>query len=199
LWAALSLSVSFTTVRSAPPPAEPAPLPTPSLPEPRELAVRVIDATGSPITGAQVVLARAGEPAARDTDAEGVARFATVGRERARLTVTHPGYHPHEAELADVRAQDLWAVTLTRDLPEGEIKGKVRSLRRSRPLSARISVAPLGKVLATDERGDFSIAVPPGQYTLKIEADGYEPQERPARVEHLGVTILVIDLRKVRP
>ena len=66
-------------------------------------------------------------------------------------------------------------------------------------MAARISVSPLGKVLTTDDRGDFSIAVPPGQYTLKIEAEGYEPQERPARVEHLGVTILVIDLRKVGP
>lgn len=199
LWAALSLSVSFATVRSKPPPADPAPLPTPSLPEQRELAVRVIDATGAPITGAQVVLAQAGEPIAHATNAEGIARFATAGKEHVQLTVTHPGYHPHEAELADVRAQDLLAITLQRDLPEGEIKGKVRSLRRGRPVAARISVSPLGKVLTTDDRGDFSIAVPPGQYTLKIEAEGYEPQERPARVEHLGVTILVIDLRKVGP
>jgi hypothetical protein len=87
-------------------------------------------------------------------------------------------------------------VTMVRHLPEGEIKGSVRSLRGGKPVRAHIIVSPLGKTIDTDEKGDFVIGVPPGQYTLEITAVGHETQQRAATVERLGVTILVVDLRR---
>lgn len=193
-WAGLSFAVSFARSRTSAP--APTPAPTPPSPSPSALAVRVVDGTGAPIPEAHVSIVP-GDPArSLDTDAEGRATVLRSASESGLLVVAHPGFRSHEVELAALLGQDTLVITLDRDLPEGEIKGKVRSLRRSRPLRARIRVEPLGKQIETDEQGGFALAVPPGQYTLRIEAEGHEPQERAARVEHLGVTILVIDLRR---
>jgi hypothetical protein len=69
-------------------------------------------------------------------------------------------------------------------------------LRGGKPVRARIIVGPIAKTIDTDEKGNFVIGVPPGQYTLEITAVGHELQQRTATVERLGVTILVVDLRK---
>ena len=56
----------------------------------------------------------------------------------------------------------------------------MRSLRGGQPVRARITVGPIGKTIDTDEKGDFVIGVPPGQYTLEIVAPGHETQQRSA-------------------
>ena len=89
-------------------------------------------------------------------------------------------------------------VTLTARLPAGEIKGAVRSLS-GQPLRAQLELLPLGLVASSDAQGQFAIEVAPGDYTLRISAEGYETQQRPAQVEERGVTIVVVDLREAAP
>ena len=45
-----------------------------------------------------------------------------------------------------------------------------------------------------DADGNFELDVAPGEYTVEISAPGYRPQQRPALVEHNGVTVIVVEL-----
>lgn len=197
-WASLALGVLFTKRSPAPtpPPApvlQPAP---PPAPEPVQLEVRVVDPTSAPIAGARVALAGAGEQA---TDADGVAMLDAAAGAMVQLTVHHPRFEARTLAVHAQAGRQAVGVTLEPSLPDGEIKGKVRSLRSGRAVSARIAVEPLALTLETDAGGQFAIPVPPGEYTLEIVAPGHEPQRRTAKVEHRGVTILVVDLRRSQP
>jgi hypothetical protein len=164
--------------------------------EPALLELRVSDPAGVPVLGANVELAQDESPRRAVTDADGVATFPLEPERRHTLRVTSDGFEPHEAIVEGTPGRRVLGVTLARVLPEGEIKGSVRGLRGGKPVRARITVAPLNRSVDTDERGEFVIGVPPGQYTLEISSPGYEPQQRSAQVERLGVTILVVDLRR---
>lgn len=197
-WAAATFAVAFER-KAPPPPAQLAPsaevLPPP---EPVRVALRITDATGDGVAGAQVALEDEQGGAQRaTTDEDGVALLVLAPQGTQRLTVRAEGFEPHEAAVSSESPREAWTVKLARSLPEGEIKGKVRSLRGGRALRARIVVQPLGTAVETDEDGNFVLAVPPGRYQLEISAEGHESQERPAQVERLGVTILVVDLRRV--
>jgi hypothetical protein len=86
---------------------------------------------------------------------------------------------------------------LEEPLPEGQIRGRVRSLRGS-ALRAHIRVDPLGLELDADEKGAFTLDVAPGSYEVTISAPGHVSQTRSAVVEQDGVTILVVDLARSR-
>ncbi len=131
-----------------------------------------------------------------ETDDAGLAQLTLAPGEARYLRVEKDGFLPRTVELAPPSGPSRETVTLERDLPEGEIKGKVRSLRGGKPVRAQVIVEPLGIAVDTDSEGDFVIDVPPGPYRLEIRAPGYEPQQRDAHVERLGVTILVVDLRR---
>ena len=57
-------------------------------------------------------------------------------------------------------------------------------------------VAPIGTKVQSDENGEFTLDLPPGEYEVTIEAAGVKPQTRKVKVEQNGVTILNVDLRK---
>ena len=196
LWFAASLGFVFEPKRA---PTRRS-VPTTSLAEvadePASLELKVLDPAGEAIVGAQVVVSLDGEPQAASTDRAGMAIFALIPDRTESLRITSEGFEPHENTVQGRLGRQALSVTLARKLPEGEIKGTVRSLRGGQLPRAHITVEPLGKSVDTDEKGDFLIAVPPGQYTLQITAPGHEPQERNAQVERLGVTILVVDLRR---
>lgn len=196
VWAALSFALLFEP--PTPPPVRTAPaqvvLPEP---EPVSAALRVLDAEGAPIAGARITLRDEGDVReSKLTDAEGVAIVVLPAAGVLRLEVEADGFVAHAGELRPDAAVDDLLVRLSRALPEGEIKGKVRSLRGGKSLRARVVVEPLGTTVDTDGEGNFELTVPPGKYRLRISADGHEPQERPAQVELHGVTILVVDLRR---
>lgn len=164
--------------------------------EPAVLDLRVVDPAGVAVADASVTLQLDGQDQSVRTSAEGTVQL-TLATERAQqLTVESAGFETQRAEVQGEHGRHALTITLARTLPEGEIKGSVRSLRGSRPVRARITVAPIGITVDTDDKGDFVIGVPPGQYTLEITAAGHEPQQRSAQVERLGVTILVVDLRR---
>lgn len=194
LWFAATLAVTFEATRAPPPrivvPSEPVLPPA----EPVSVAVRVLDVTGTPIEGASVTVGDEAASEQKRTDAQGT---ALVLLEEARpIAVEAEGYERYEGQISPASPEGR-IVRLTRNLPEGEIQGKVRSLRGGRPLRARVVVQPLGIAVESDAEGNFKIAVPPGSYQLEISADAHERQQRPAQVERLGVTIVVVDLRRV--
>ncbi|MDB4989354.1 MAG: hypothetical protein JWN04_4532 [Myxococcaceae bacterium] len=196
VWAALTFGVVFEP-KVAPKAAQaPAIVPDVQQLEDALLEVRVLDPAGAPIAFANVTVALGDARQELKTDETGAANLTLTSEQTQSLMVTSEGFEPHQAQVEGTRGRQTLVVTLSRKLPEGEIKGTVRSLRGGKLTRAHITVEPLGKSVDTDDKGDFLIVVPPGQYTLQITAPGHEPQERNAQVELLGVTILVVDLRR---
>jgi len=191
-----ALELPPTTVRAPLPPpravekvAAPPPPPTPA-----SIDLVLLDDRGQPLARAEVTVTQAG------TD--------------KRLVETEPGhYRLDEAEpgAAHVRARADGFKVIERDielvggkplrldakaepaLPPGQVRGIVRSFR-GKPLPAKIQLQPGGLEASTDAEGFFQIDVPPGQYEVLIEAPGYEPQQRKAKVDQQGVVIVNADL-----
>ncbi|MET0285669.1 MAG: carboxypeptidase regulatory-like domain-containing protein [Polyangiales bacterium] len=197
MWFALTCGISFAASKrevSLPEPVQPVVVET--TPEPSLLAVKVLDPSGAPVDGAAVQLAVEGDRKEATTNAEGTVELELRPALEHALSVSAQGYQQQTVKVQGTAGRQTVEVSLARVLPEGEIKGNVRSLRGGQPIKARITIAPLGTVVNSDDRGNFVVDVPPGQYTLEIEAQGYEPQTRAAQVERLGVTIIVVDLRR---
>lgn len=165
-------------------------------PEPSTLVVKVLDPSGTPVSAAIVQLAIDGERKEATSDENGEVELELRPGQEHTLSVSAEGFQPHSVMVNGSAGRQTVDVPLARVLPEGEIKGNVRSLRGGQPVKARITIAPLGTVVNTDDKGNFVVDVPPGTYTLEIQAQGYEPQTRAAQVERLGVTIIVVDLRR---
>ena len=70
--------------------------------------------------------------------------------------------------------------------PPSQVRGAVRSFGGS-GLVAHVRLEPSGLETTTLESGEFSLDVPPGDYEVLIEADGYESQRRKITVEPRGV------------
>jgi hypothetical protein len=197
MWFALTCGIRFapdTRELAPPPPVQP--VIEDAKPEPPRLAVKVVDASGAPVDGATVQLAVEGARKEATTDAAGTLELELRPDLEHTLSVSAEGFQPHTVMVSGTAGRQPLEVSLARVLPEGEIKGNVRSLRGGQPVKARITVNPLGTVVNTDDKGNFVVDVPPGPYSLEIEAQGYEPQTRAAQVERLGVTIIVVDLRR---
>jgi hypothetical protein len=196
VWARLGLTILLERQGARVVPARAtAPIPT-AQPEPlRTVTLRILDANGRPIAGARITVPGGGARNAYTSDADGQVTMQIPPGTTA-VAIDAPGFEPlwrslgHEPSTAEV--------VLKPELPPAEIKGIVRNLAGD-PVSASVTVLPQGMKVATDERGQFALGVAPGDYTLKIEAVGYEPQERRAQVELRGVTIVVIDLRRAGP
>jgi len=199
LWFALSMGVLFERAHQSGP-AQRAGQSEPSVGdaplEPAVLELHVVDPAGVAVSRASIDLDLDGETQHAVSAADGTASLPLTAEQTYILRVTSDGFEAHEARIEGAGGRQTLTVTLARVLPEGEIKGSVRGLRGGKPVRARITVSPTGTQVDTNERGEFVIGVPPGQYTLEISAPGYEPQQRSAQVERLGVTILVVDLRR---
>lgn len=188
VWARLGLSVLLDASPRSPAPAASAVSATP------KLLVSVLDERGWPLPGARVVITEPSQLLLCDEFGRAALEVPPLGVE---LKVEADGYQPVWQSILP-GASGVHTVTLSPRLPAGEIKGTVRSLT-GQPLRARIEVLPLGLVAFSDAQGQFLIEVAPGNFTLRISAEGYEAQDRPAQVELRGVTILVVDLRKSAP
>ncbi len=178
-------------------PAEPVqPAIVETKPEPSVLEVQVLDPAGAPVKAAAVQLAVEGDRKEATTNAAGSAELELRAGIEHTLSVSAEGFQQQSVMVRGTPGRQTLQVSLVRVLPEGQIKGNVRSLRGGQPVKARITIAPLGTAVNSDDKGNFVVDVPPGQYSLEIEAQGYEPQTRAAQVERLGVTIIVVDLRR---
>ncbi len=198
VWARLSLAVLLGPKPPHGPPPEPAaPAPPKATPEVaaealHAITLRIVDVNGKPIAGARIMVPGEEARDAYRSDADGHVTLQVPAGITA-VTIEAPGFEPVWRTLG--RDAGPAAVVLKPELPPAEIKGVVRNLAGD-PVAASVTVLPEKLSVLTDARGQFAIGVAPGDYTLKIEADGYEPQERRAQVELRGVTIVVIDLRR---
>jgi hypothetical protein len=154
------------------------------------------DVTGAPLPAATANVTDATGTSSVPVGTNGQATFVVRQGQPAHVSVEEPGFVSEEAVIDTSQPQAEVALQLQRALPEGEIKGRVRSLHGG-PLVAHIEVVPLGVLFESGPDGTFRVDVPPGHYTLRISAEGHDTQERSTTVERLGVTILVIDLRRL--
>ncbi|HKE16956.1 MAG TPA: carboxypeptidase-like regulatory domain-containing protein [Kofleriaceae bacterium] len=164
------------------------------------IVVSVVDAAGAPIAGADVVVLPSGgsgtEVRMGRTDARGRVTFDGIDGGLARIEVSHVR-HRASSRLLEVepgRTSNL-RFALSRALPPGQLRGLVRSLS-GRPLAAELAISPLGTRTRSDAHGEFEIDLPPGEYEVSVEAEGYRAQRRRIHIEQDGVTILNVDLRK---
>lgn len=163
-------------------------------PEPGVLRGRVTGANREAIAGALVRIASGAGTVELRTGEDG--SFEAHELPAGPLTVTFSADGHRDAEHAvDLGAGQTLVVDqiLERALPEGQIRGVVSSLRGA-PLRATIAVQPIGAQVTTDRDGTFQVDVPPGSYTVVVQAPGFRTQERRLRVEENGVTVLNADL-----
>lgn len=198
MWAAISLTVLLDRARpkAATPTAAPAAPPgEPQLPARGVIAIQLIGPDQAPVAGADVVWLIGETRAENSTNLDGLASIEAAVGSVVRVSAVAPGLAAVERMLSVTAAKQTQIVRLEQALPEGEIKGKVRSFHGG-PLKATIELLPDGARIESDQQGTFQLSVPPGDYQLRVSAPGHVPQERKAHVEQTGVTILVIDLRK---
>lgn len=153
---------------------------------------------GTPLADADVELAPAGAatPLGARTDKNGRATFDGIAKGKARLTVRFADHADASKEIDVVPGRPASvAVELEKKLPPGQLLGTVRSWN-GKPLKATLNVTPGGVKAQSDEHGEFTLDLPPGDYEVTIEADGVKPQTRKVKVEQNGVTILNVDMRK---
>ncbi|QQR89483.1 MAG: carboxypeptidase regulatory-like domain-containing protein [Myxococcales bacterium] len=130
------------------------------------------------------------------TNADGSFTQAELPQGALELSIAAEGYRPATQSLNIVAGKSVKvSVTLDEDLPVGQIRGYIRSYSGI-GLRATVRIEPLGTELKADENGSFEIDVPPGDYRVTIEMDGYRDQHRRVRVQEQGVTVLNIDLRE---
>jgi hypothetical protein len=163
----------------------------------RHLDISLTTPEGKPAADAKLTLIEGQQQREYSSDAEGRARLELTSNGPATLRIEAPGYVPQTLDLNANDASPQLSLELEAKLPEGQIRGRVRDLA-GRPLRAQIEVSPLSLTLSTDDDGAFTLDVPPGDYSVRVVARGYEAQVRPALVEKDGVTILVVDLRRER-
>ncbi len=153
---------------------------------------------GSPLADADVELAAAGgdAPLTARTDKDGRATFIEVATGKARVTIRQADHEAKVQEL-DVAAGQAAsvAVALDKRLPPGQLLGTVRNYN-GKPLKASLAIEPTGTRAESDDNGEFTVDLPPGDYQVTIEADGVKPQTRKVKIEQNGVTILNVDMRK---
>jgi hypothetical protein len=175
-----------------PPPPPPPPVLTGSL------RAQVLSRDGAPLEGAAIEVATASTSTRASCDARGVALFPGLRIGAFTLRAEKDGYLAGTATGAIVADQiaDL-EIRMAPRLPEGEIRGTVRSFS-GQPLRAKISVEPIGASVEADAQGDFMLSVAPGTYSVVIRAPGYREQRRRVKVEEQGVTVLNADLVLIR-
>ena len=158
------------------------------------------DERGEPLPDVQVTLvSEGGATSTAITDAHGHYRFANVPLGSAQLEARAVGF-----------ATQRWSVGVTPDLSPlpsralpvaagvGLLRGLVRNFQ-SVPLRAKLMLKNAqGKLVQTLESGDdghVEVELPPGRYSVRIEAPGYRSHTQSLQIKGNGVSVLNADLR----
>jgi hypothetical protein len=202
----------------------PEPPPVPVAPPPPVVAralVRgrvVTDADHSPVPHAHLVVqTTGGTPKEATTDEQGQFEVDDLDPGAASIDVTAEGYAPvtrtvtlsvsavtpppdatpAPATDAAGAAADAIEITLARALPSGQVRGLVRDFS-GKPVGAQIRLEPIGVDAQVGTDGMFEVNVAPGAYDVVVHAAGYVDQRRHVSVERDGVTMMNVELRKIR-
>lgn len=168
-----------------------------------QLSVLVVDESGHPISDAHVMIevpTTAGEPEQTvDVPLQELNTYVRADLVPGRVVLTIEAdllqSYSEEIALAPDGVKEL-KVTLRKAVGlEGQLRGLVRSYS-GRGIAATIRVFPGDKVVSCSEQGEFELDLPPGTYSVMIEAAGYAAQKRPVRIRKDGVTVLNADLHQ---
>ena len=192
LGAALGIYFPEKSAAARPPRAVQAP-PAPAAPVVGAVDGQVVDAAGrAPLPAASIEVAGR-EPVL--SDAQGRFTLVDLPPGEVELHASGGGFRPTTARANVVAgARTALEVALERELPEGQIRGTVRTFDGKPLLTAQVRVEPGSSLVKPDADGNFELDVAPGEYAVEISAPGYLPQQRPALVEHNGVTVIVVEL-----
>jgi hypothetical protein len=170
---------------------------SPAAPE-AALELALVDDEGAPVTDATIRLAGKGPAQTVRADASGKCRAEHLSPGTVTLVLEAGGFEPLERTLTlEPGAPLALTITLKALPPPSQVRGVVRSFG-GKGLAARIRVEPLGLEAKTDASGGFQLDVPPGNYEVVVESDGYQLQRRKISVDPQGVVILNADLVKQR-
>ena len=166
-------------------------------PPERRVLVFVVTPEEVPIRGAELRLLDDAGRVLR-SDSSGRVRIEHAPQGGWGVRVAASGYKPTEARVET--GSNTLRVVLEPALPPGQLSLRVRDLTTGKPVAARVLVRPKGEtahssVIEGEPDGALEIVLLPGEYVVRVEADGYRAQERPVRIEQHGVTVLNLDLR----
>ncbi|MEO8180943.1 MAG: carboxypeptidase regulatory-like domain-containing protein [Deltaproteobacteria bacterium] len=155
-----------------------------------QLSVRLAPAKPSTIAA---TLSRDGRDYPLASRGEGEFELADVPSGSVTLRVSAEGYRESVAsiEVPETGVQRL-EIELQAAL-RAQVRGLVRSLD-GRSLQAHIRIEPLALVGKTDADGFFELDVPPGKYSVTVEAEGFRAQKRDVVLERDAVVVLNADL-----
>ncbi|MBN1656232.1 MAG: carboxypeptidase regulatory-like domain-containing protein [Deltaproteobacteria bacterium] len=167
-------------------------------PEIRPLQGAVYTPSKEPIPNATIWIGKGDRGIETKTDDAGRFEFRELPADALEMKVKATGWEELTKKLdrAALGTEPI-EIALERPLPEGQIRGHVRSFE-GKPLNATIVIEPIGMRMQVDAKGTFQVDVPPGSYRVTVQAPGHRTQKRPVVVEHKGVTVLVVDLQKKR-
>jgi len=116
--------------------------------------------------------------------------------------VAPPPIAPEPAEPAPPAAETVAAADASSPEKEAgpgqgmaQVRGHVRAFS-GEPLEASATFYPRGLKANADAQGYFELELPPGKYTVRLRAYGYQSQNRRVQADADGVTILNVELRK---
>ncbi|MGI9102660.1 MAG: carboxypeptidase-like regulatory domain-containing protein [Terriglobales bacterium] len=94
-------------------------------------------------------------------------------------------------------------IALAQDAATGALRGTVEDAAGARVAGAQIIITQLGtgwaREIVTDEQGTFTASMlPPGEYLVRVTAQGWAGLEQAARVEVGGTLLLTMRLRLER-
>jgi hypothetical protein len=116
-----------------------------------------------------------------------------------RLRLEAEGFRPgEEVVLVAPAGETTVELRLERPAAPAVLTGLVRG-DDGRPVAATISVVELSLRARADARGSFSLSLPPGKYTLRIEAPGFSPQRKRVDLTAGEQSIHDVDLHRERP
>jgi hypothetical protein len=154
------------------------------------------DEGGQPLQGVAIDVAGG---ATTRTDGEGQFVLEDMAPGLATLRLARDGFEPGEEVLSVPPRGGEVTVDLrlsrTRASRQGTLIGLVRSEDGS-PVTAKVAVLELRLSARADRKGQFRFDVPPGTYTLTIEAPGFDGQRKTAVVGAAHQTIFNVDLQR---
>ena len=140
---------------------------------------KVISASGgAPVEGA--IVAVAGKTKSRvATDPDGGFKTAAIPPGAAQLEVGANGFESTTVPVAVVAGEEApLTVTLTPRVVKAKVSGKITDDAGKGVAAAVLRFnGPQNAEVKTDESGAYSIALPNGPYTVRVEAEKYQPRD----------------------
>lgn len=218
---AVTLQVGATKPTAPPPCWEtPAGCPTDEQPLFGEVTGTIVDEDGTPVPGANVTITGKTYPetASATTSQDGSYTIPNVrvGRRVTTPTKMGPktdtkldevglelhvelsGYEIGRATIGKPKqgANSGPKLALQKTLPPGQVRGVVRS-GRGKPISgATVSVSPGDRTAESGADGTFAIDLAPGNYKVKVHAQGFRDQELDVTIDANGVALKEFVLRE---